>query len=70
MILKYSKEAVDWANKKIKKEETAILVDLQKKGMQVIIPDADAFREKGKPVVEELFKKEWPVTAWKEVLSQ
>jgi len=70
LVLKTSKEAIDWANEKIKKGETKILIDLQKKGMQVVIPDADLFREKGEPAVEKLFKTEWPVTTWKEVLAQ
>jgi tripartite ATP-independent transporter DctP family solute receptor len=70
LILKASKEACNWANEKIRKGETKILIDLQKKGMQVVIPDADLFREKGKPAVEELFRTEWPVTTWKEVLAQ
>jgi len=70
LILKTAKEAIDWANEKIKKGETKILVDLQRKGMQVVIPDADLFREKGEPAVEELFRTEWPVTTWKEVLAQ
>ena len=70
LIVKAAKEAVDWANEKISKGETKILIDLQKKGMQVVIPDADLFREKGKPAVEELFRTEWPVTTWKEVLAQ
>ena len=70
LVLKASKEAIDWANEKIKKGETKILIDLQKKGMQVVIPDADLFREKGEPAVEKLFKTEWPVTTWKEVLAQ
>ncbi len=70
LILKAAKDATDWANEKIMKGETKILIDLQRKGMQVVIPDADAFREKGKPAVEELFRTEWPVTTWKEVLAQ
>ena len=70
MILKTSKGTADWANDKIKKGEGKLLIDLQRKGMQVVIPDADSFREKGKPAVEELFKKEWPVTTWAEVLAQ
>ncbi|MDD4896412.1 MAG: TRAP transporter substrate-binding protein [Atribacterota bacterium] len=69
LILKNIKQAVKWANDKIKKGETDILVDLQKKGMQVVIPDAVAFREKGKPAVEELFRTEWPVTTWEEILA-
>ena len=70
LVLKTSKEAIDWANEKIKKGELKILIDLQKKGMQVVIPDADLFREKGEPAVEKLFKTEWPVTTWAEVLAQ
>lgn len=69
LIIQTSREASRWANDKIKKGETGILIDLQRKGMQVIIPDADAFREKGKPAVEELFRAEWPVTTWEEVLA-
>jgi TRAP-type C4-dicarboxylate transport system substrate-binding protein len=70
LVVKATKEATVWANEKIKKEENLLLVDLQRKGMQVVIPDADSFREKGKPAVEELFKKEWPVTTWAAVLAQ
>ena len=70
LILNAAKKATDWANNKIKEGETNIIVDLQKKGMQVVIPDAESFRKKGKPAVEELFKTEWPVTTWKEVLAQ
>jgi hypothetical protein len=38
--------------------------------MQVVIPDADSFRAKAKPAVEQLFKTTWPVTTWAEVLAQ
>lgn len=70
LILKSAKDACNWANDMIKKGENKLLIDLQRKGMQVIIPNADAFREKGKPAVEGLFKTEWPVTTWAEVLAQ
>jgi TRAP-type C4-dicarboxylate transport system substrate-binding protein len=70
LVVKASKEAADWANSKIKSGENVLLVDLQRKGMTVVIPDAESFRAKGKPAVEELFKKEWPVTTWAEVLAQ
>jgi hypothetical protein len=46
-----------------------ILVDLQRKGMQVIIPDAETFRVKAKAAVEALFQKDWNVTTWQEVLA-
>ncbi|MEJ2716791.1 MAG: TRAP transporter substrate-binding protein [Deltaproteobacteria bacterium] len=70
LIVKAAKQACDWANAKIKSGENLILVDLQKKGMTVVIPDAAAFRAKGKPAVEKLFKTEWPVTTWAAVLAQ
>ena len=69
-IVKAGKEAEEWANNKIKTGEAAILVDLQRKGMQVVIPDADSFRAKAKPAVDELFKTQWSVTTWAEVLAQ
>lgn len=70
LIVKAAKEAETWANNKIKTGETALLVELQRKGMQVVIPDAESFRVKAKPAVEELFRKEWPITTWQEVLAQ
>jgi TRAP-type C4-dicarboxylate transport system substrate-binding protein len=70
LIVKAGKEAEEWANNKIKTGEAAILVELQRKGMQVIIPDANSFREKAKPAVDELFKTQWSVTTWADVLVQ
>jgi len=70
VVVKAANQATDWANAKIKTGENMLLVDLQRKGMTVVIPDAESFRAKGKPAVEELFKKEWPVTTWAEVLAQ
>ena len=70
LVLKAAQRATNWANDKIRKGETLILVDLQKKGMRAVIPDAEAFRKKGKPAVEELFRTEWPVTTWGKVLAQ
>jgi tripartite ATP-independent transporter DctP family solute receptor len=70
LVVKAAAQATDWANEGIKKEEKKLLIELQRKGMQVVIPDADSLREKGKPAVEQLFKTEWPVTTWAEVLAQ
>ncbi|HSB78982.1 MAG TPA: TRAP transporter substrate-binding protein [Candidatus Methylomirabilis sp.] len=70
LIVKAAKETENWANNKIKTGEAGILVDLQRKGMQVVIPDAESFRVKAKPAVEGLFQKEWNVTTWQEVLAQ
>ncbi|HSB79001.1 MAG TPA: TRAP transporter substrate-binding protein [Candidatus Methylomirabilis sp.] len=70
LIVQAAKEACDWANAKMKTGESAYLLDLQRKGMQVVIPDAESFRVKAKPAVEELFKSQWSVTTWQEVLAQ
>ena len=70
LILKAAKQAANWATEKMRNDELKLLIDLQRKGMQVIIPDANSFREKGKPAVEGLFKTEWPVTTWAEILAQ
>jgi TRAP-type C4-dicarboxylate transport system substrate-binding protein len=70
LIVQAAKEARDWANAKMKAGENAYLLDLQRKGMQVVIPDAESFRAKAKPAVEELFKTQWSVTTWAEVLAQ
>lgn len=70
LIVKAAKEACDWANAKMKAGESEYLLGLQRKGMQVVIPDADSFRAKAKPAVEELFKTQWSVTTWADVLAQ
>jgi TRAP-type C4-dicarboxylate transport system substrate-binding protein len=69
LVVKAAKETEDWANNKIKTGEAGILVDLQRKGMQVVIPDAESFRVKAKAAVEALFQKDWNVTTWQEVLA-
>jgi tripartite ATP-independent transporter DctP family solute receptor len=70
LIVKAGKEAEEWANNKIKTDEPATLVNLQRMGMQVVVPDADSFRAKAKATVDELFKTQWSVTTWAEVLAQ
>jgi tripartite ATP-independent transporter DctP family solute receptor len=65
-----AKEACDFANAKMKATESSYVLELQRKGMQVVIPDAESFRVKAKPAVDELFQKEWSVTNWGEVLAQ
>jgi TRAP-type transport system periplasmic protein len=70
LVLKPSKDATSFANAKIKAGEGKILDDLKAKGMTVVKPDAESFRAKAKPAVENLFKTEWPVTTWEKVLKQ
>jgi TRAP-type C4-dicarboxylate transport system substrate-binding protein len=70
LVRRAVREATDWANDRMRRTETALLIDLQRKGMAVVVPDAELFRQKAKPVIEELFAKEWNVTTWPEVLAQ
>jgi TRAP-type C4-dicarboxylate transport system substrate-binding protein len=70
LIVNAGKEAEEWANQKIKADEPGILVDLQRQGMQVVIPNADSFRAKARSTVDELFRTQWSVTTWAEVLAQ
>jgi TRAP-type C4-dicarboxylate transport system substrate-binding protein len=70
LVVQAGKEACDWANAKMKSGEGAYLIELQRKGMQVVVPDADSFRAKAKPAVDELFRTQWSVTTWAEVLAQ
>ena len=65
-----AKEACEFANARMKAVENSYVIELQRKGMQVVIPDADSFRTKARPAIEELFKTQWSVTTWGEVLGQ
>ncbi len=69
LVTKAAKDACKWGSDQILSGEQDLIADLEKKGMKVVIPEADAFREKAKPAVEELFRTQWPVATWKEVLS-
>jgi len=70
IIVQAAKEACDFANAKMKATESSYAIELQRRGMQVVIPDADSFRAKAKPAVDELFRTQWRVTTWAEVLAQ
>jgi TRAP-type C4-dicarboxylate transport system substrate-binding protein len=70
LVVQAAREACDWANNKMKTGELGYLIELQRKGMRVVVPDADSFRTRAKPVVEDLFKTQWSVTTWQEVLAQ
>jgi len=69
IVSEAGKEASEWATQQILEGETQILVDLQKKGMIVVVADQKAFFEKVKPAINKLFETQWPVTTWEEVLS-
>jgi TRAP-type C4-dicarboxylate transport system substrate-binding protein len=70
LVVLAAKQACDWANAKMKASESSYVLELQRKGMQVVIPDANSFRAKAKDAVDELFKTQWTVTTWADVLAQ
>lgn len=69
IVLKAGEEATTWGTDYMKRNEIKFFIDLQKLGMQVIVPDAKAFIDKAKPAIENLFETEWPVATWKEIAS-
>lgn len=69
IVLQAGKEACEFATNYMLQRELQFVIDLQKKGMQVVIPDVSAFQEKVKPAVEKLFKTDWAVTTLEELRS-
>jgi TRAP-type transport system periplasmic protein len=70
LVVKAADDACSFANDKMKNGQLAYLLDLQRNGMKVVIPDAALFRAKAKPAVEKLFNTQWNVTMWEQVLAQ
>jgi tripartite ATP-independent transporter DctP family solute receptor len=63
-------EAAAFGTQKMQDSEASLLQSLQAAGMTVVMPDAAAIRAKARPAVDELFRTDWPVTTWDEVLAQ
>jgi len=68
-VMQAGKEAAEWATKTTIDGESAVIADLEKKGMNIVKADQKAFFEKAKPAVDKLFETDYPVTTWKEILS-
>jgi len=62
-------QSSEWATKKNMAEEEGLIKLLGEKGMKIIVADAEEFKVKAKPIVEELFKSNWPNITWEEVLT-
>jgi len=69
LVMQAGKEAAEWATKTTIDGESAVIADLEKKGMNIVKADQKAFFEKAKPAVDKLFETDYPVTTWKEILS-
>jgi len=70
IILEAGKEAARYVDEELTEKVNAeLIIKLQKEGMTVVIPDADAFKNKAEPIIKELFSTVWNVTTWEEILS-
>jgi TRAP-type transport system periplasmic protein len=68
VIMNAATQASEWATEKSLSEEEGLIKKLEEEGMEIIIPDAAEFKAKAEPIIEELFRTDWPVTTWDEVL--
>jgi TRAP-type transport system periplasmic protein len=69
-IRRAMEEAARFGTQKMQESESTLLQSLQAAGMTVVMPDAAAIRAKARPAVDDLFRTDWPVTTWDEVLAQ
>jgi tripartite ATP-independent transporter DctP family solute receptor len=69
LILEAAREAADIVGKEMKAKEDQLVKELEKLGMTVVQADRAAFRERGKPAVEKLFRTQFRVTSLEEVLA-
>ena len=69
LVMHAGKDAAEWATKSTVDGESAVIADLEKKGMKIVKADQKAFFDKAKPAVDKLFETDYPVTTWKEILS-
>jgi tripartite ATP-independent transporter DctP family solute receptor len=69
IVLSAAKEACALTDKWSQDEEGKIIDKLLRGGMTKVEPDRASFREKARPAVGELFKGEWNVTTWDEILK-
>ena len=69
LVRKTAAEACQHGVDYMMQNEQKFVQDLVAKGMTKVQPDAAAFRAKVKPAIDNLFKNEWKVTTWDEVLK-
>ncbi|MCG8483792.1 MAG: TRAP transporter substrate-binding protein [Clostridia bacterium] len=69
LIDECSTEAMDWATEMCAKQSGEFLQELKDNGMTIIEPDVDEFMETAKPVLEKMFKDNWQVTSYEEIMS-
>lgn len=58
-VTRAATEAGEWASRMQLAEENKQIVELQRKGMKIIIPDKKAFIEAAKPALKKLFDTKW-----------
>ena len=58
LVTQCAHDACEYASNWDRENEVKLMVDVQRKGMQIVVPDKRAFYEKAKPAIDEL-KKSW-----------
>jgi len=69
LILAASREAAAYTDTFMQENENKLIEGLKKGGMTPVMPDKVSFQTKARPAVADLFKTEWSVTTWDEVLK-
>lgn len=69
IITSAAREALDWGTEVARQSEKDLLERLKKEGMQVIIPDREAFRKAAEPGVRKNFTEIWKGYTWDDVLK-
>jgi TRAP-type transport system periplasmic protein len=69
LVRKLAAEACKSGEDYMLQNEEKFTKDLVSKGMTLVKPDIAAFRAKVKPAIDGLFKNEWKVATWNEVLK-
>lgn len=69
LVLEAAKEAAEWGSERMKAKEEQLVKELERLGMTVVQANRAAFLERGKPAVENLFRTQFRVTSFEEVLA-
>lgn len=62
-------EALAYGDQLVNENDQKLFQELQRRGMQVVEPDVEAFREKAAPLLDDLFKNYWKSTTLEEIQS-
>jgi len=69
LVTNSAEEACIWGTAELLSIEKDMMEELKDKGMKIVEAERELFFEAARPAIEELFKTEYTVTTWDEVLS-